>query len=156
MIGDFGVGKTSLVSRFVHSTFSDAYLTTVGVKVDTRMVTLANGDPVKLVLWDIAGTEVLSTVENRYLKGAAAYLLVADGTRPRTLDSVISLHDQARDLLDGAPFRLLLNKADLDEQWRVNEAAIPEAWNWAKTSAKTGEGVEAAFSALAEAIWSDA
>jgi small GTP-binding protein len=154
MIGDFGVGKTSLVARFVHSTFSDAYLTTVGVKIDTRELTLSSGDRVKLVLWDIAGTDVLSTVESRYLKGAAAYLFVADGTRPKTLDSVVSLHAQVNELLGEAPFRLLLNKADLEEQWALDEATIPARWDWSKTSAKTGDGVEAAFEALAEAIWS--
>lgn len=57
-------------------------------------------------------------------------------------------------MLGDAPFRLLLNKADLDEQWAIDEAAIPTGWGWAKTSARTGEGVEAAFDALAEAIWS--
>jgi small GTP-binding protein len=156
MIGDFGVGKTSLVARFVHSVFSAAYLTTVGVKIDTRELRLRSGDGIKLVLWDIAGTDLLSTVESRYLKGAAGYLLVADGTRPGTLDSAIALQDQVRGLLGDAPFRLLLNKADLDARWALDEANIPAGWDWARTSARTGSGVEEAFGALAEAIGSAA
>ena len=59
-------------------------------------------------------------------------------------------------MLGEKPFRLLLNKADLTDEWALDEAAIPVAWDWARTSAKTGEGVEAAFEALAEAIWTSA
>lgn len=153
MIGDFGVGKTSLVARYVYSSFSADYLTTVGVKIDTRTVTLAAGGAVKLVLWDMAGTDVLSSIEHRYLHGAAAYLLVADVTRPTTLESAFSLQRQASDRLGQVPFRLLLNKADLQAEWALDIGRIPADWRWTRTSAKTGEGVESAFAALAEAIW---
>ena len=63
MIGDFAVGKTSLVSRYVRQTFSEAYQTTIGVKIDSKIIQLPSGDDLKLVLWDIAGSNALSTVE---------------------------------------------------------------------------------------------
>ena len=57
MLGEFGVGKTSLVRRFVHSIFSDRYMTTVGLKIDTREIEMEKGENVKLIIWDIAGTD---------------------------------------------------------------------------------------------------
>ena len=71
MLGDFGVGKTSLVARFVRNTFSDSYLTTVGVKVDSKEVALANGQTQKLVVWDIAGKSALDALNLSYLRGAS-------------------------------------------------------------------------------------
>lgn len=57
MLGGFSVGKTSLVRRYVHSVFSDAYLTTVGVKIDKKIVTLPDRT-VNLILWDLAGRTI--------------------------------------------------------------------------------------------------
>ena len=82
MLGGFGVGKTSLVSRFVSSMFSDKYLTTVGVKVDKKTVPIDSGE-MTLMLWDIYGQDEFQTVRDSYLRGASGYLLVADGTRSR-------------------------------------------------------------------------
>ena len=81
MLGDFGVGKTSLVSRFVRNTFSEKYLTTVGVKVDSKEVDRGGRGPLKLVVWDIAGKSALDALNMSYLRGASGLLLVADGTR---------------------------------------------------------------------------
>ena len=80
MLGASGVGKTSLVSRFVSSIFSDKYLTTVGVKVDKKVVAV-DDTQVTLLLWDIYGQDEFQTVKPAYLRGASGYLLVADGTR---------------------------------------------------------------------------
>ena len=80
LLGGFGVGKTSLVSRFVHSIFSDKYLTTVGVKIDKKRVDLGS-QQVDLVIWDIYGEDDFQKVRMSYLRGASGYLLVADGTR---------------------------------------------------------------------------
>ena len=94
MLGATGVGKTSLVSRFVSSIFSDKYLTTVGVKIDKKTVTV-EARTVTLVLWDIYGEDAFQSVRASYLRGAAGYLLVADGTRQLTLDTARSLQKTA-------------------------------------------------------------
>ena len=70
MLGGFAVGKTSLVKRFVHSVFSDTYLTTVGVKIDKKTVELA-GKTVNLILWDLSGEDDLASLRMTYLRGAA-------------------------------------------------------------------------------------
>lgn len=149
MIGDFAVGKTSLVSRFVHSTFSDRYLTTVGVKVDTKLVELPSGDALKLVLWDLAGKSAFAGIDTSYLRDASGYLLVMDGTRPETLEHAIQLQAQTESQLGAKPFCALLNKHDLQDRWLVGDdstaALESRGWRLGRTSALTGDGVEQAF-----------
>ncbi len=153
MIGDFSVGKTSLVAKFVRQTFSDKYLTTVGVKIDTKLLTLPNGNQMKFILWDIAGSESLTTTTASYLRGAAGFLLVVDGTRLPTWNSALNLRQAVEKQIGNKPFVILLNKADLQEQWEMNEQVIEEktkqGWKLLTTSAKTGMNVEQAFLELA-------
>jgi small GTP-binding protein len=151
MLGATGVGKTSLVSRFVLSLFSETYLTTIGVKVDKKTVTV-DGTEVTLLLWDIYGQDEFQTVRTSYLRGASGYLLVADGTRQLTLDTARELQKTAEGVIGKVPFILVLNKSDLASDWRVDEKALwkmaEDGWSVIKTSAKTGDGVEEAFQKL--------
>lgn len=155
MLGAFSVGKTSLVRRYVASIFSDSYLTTVGVKIDKKTLSVAERS-LNMILWDIAGEDEVSAVRTTYLRGAAGYLLVADGTRAETLNVARSIHSRAQAELGSVPFVLLLNKCDLGDEWALSEDSIgslTEAnWSVRRTSAKTGEGVEATFRELAEKI----
>jgi small GTP-binding protein len=152
MLGGFGVGKTSLVSRFVTSLFSDTYLTTIGVKIDKKAVTVGSHE-MTLMLWDIYGQDEFQTVRDSYLRGASGYLLVADGTRHTTLETAAALQKKAESVIGRVPFLLLLNKADLAREWQVDEQAlvklVDRGWSVVKTSAKTGDGVEGAFTKLA-------
>jgi small GTP-binding protein len=154
LLGAFGVGKTSLVSRFVHSIFSDKYLTTVGVKIEKKSVQLDH-HPVDLVVWDLYGEDDFQKVRMSYLRGAAGYLLVVDGTRRATLDTAVALQKKAAASIGDVPFLLLINKTDLVEQWEVDERLLADltrgGWNVLKTSAKTGAEVETAFVTLAQA-----
>jgi len=83
LIGDFSVGKTSLVQQYVNQAFSEKYLTTIGVKIDTKLIELED-DELKLVLWDVAGRDSLSSINTSYLVGASGIILVLDGTRKET------------------------------------------------------------------------
>jgi small GTP-binding protein len=151
LLGDFGVGKTSLVARFVRNTFSDKYLTTVGVKVDSREIATAAGLR-KLVVWDIAGKSALDTVSQTYIRGASGLILVADGTREPTLRAALYLQMQARTTLGEVPAVLLVNKLDRIDEWEIKPATIAELRKTLpvfETSARSGDGVEAAFAALA-------
>lgn len=152
LLGTSGVGKTSLVSQFVHSMFSDKYLTTVGVKIDKKTVPV-DGVEVTLVIWDLAGDDDFQRLQTSYLRGTSGYLLVADGTRRVTLDQALELQKRVAETLGEAPFILVLNKADLVPQWEVEEtrinALVAENFTVIKTSAKEGPGVEAAFTDLA-------
>jgi small GTP-binding protein len=155
MLGGFSVGKTSLVKRYVESVFSETYLTTVGVKIDKKTVELIDRI-VHLILWDIAGEDDISSLRMSYLRGSAGYVLVADGTRPSTLEVALSLNRRVEADFGPLPFALLLNKHDLTEQWAIGEAACEElrqkGWWVRSSSARTGEGVEEAFADLAARI----
>jgi small GTP-binding protein len=155
MLGTFAVGKTSLVRRFVESIYSDKYHTTVGVKVDKKVVQVGETE-LTLVLWDIEGTQTEHELRKSYLRGSAGYLLVADGTRQDTLYTALAIQTRAQETIGPVPFLLLLNKADLADQWSISEreaAALKEkGWDLIMTSAKTGSGVEDAFLTLAKKL----
>lgn len=156
LVGDFGVGKTSLVQRFVNQAFSDKYQTTVGVTIETKTLALADGRDVKLVIWDIAGSDVIDTVKQNYLRGAAGLLFVVDGTRAETLEAAARLDANARTLLPRAPGVFLFNKCDLLDDWEVDEAgraSLADGRDAFLTSARTGEHVEDAFAALAARLF---
>jgi len=159
ILGDFAVGKTSLVQRFVNDQFSDKYLTTLGVKVDTKEVVLDNGRGLKLAIWDVAGTDTPTQLFLRYTRGASGYLLVADRTRPETLDACIALRDAVAGAVRPLPYVFLANKSDLGEQCRLPPAAaqaqLSDALDWLETSALTGDGVELAFQRLAAGMLAD-
>lgn len=150
MLGAFAVGKTSLVARYVHGIFSEKYQTTVGVKIDKKVVKVGHQE-VSLVLWDLYGEDQFQRVQSFYLRGSSGYLLVADGTRPETLEVAQSIQQRAQEVLGAVPFILMLNKHDLP--WAVSEAQLDSlrarGWDLRYTSAKTGEGVEESFEALA-------
>lgn len=151
LIGVPAVGKTSLVRRFVQGLFSENYLTTIGVKVDRREVEV-DGKAVRLIVWDIAGDDAYSPLDLGYLRGAAGLLLVADGTRPATLDRALELRNAAEDTHGPVPVVIALNKADLTPDWALEADrvdAVNELATVFETSAKTGANVEAAFDALA-------
>lgn len=152
MLGGFSVGKTSLVKRYVQSVFSEGYLTTVGVKIDKKTVDLPERT-VNLILWDLAGEDDIGSLRITYLRGAAGYVLVADGTRPATLDVAQALRKRVEADYGPLPFALLLNKNDLKDQWAISDDKIAElqrdGWFVRSSSARTGEGVEDAFKDLA-------
>ncbi len=150
MLGAFAVGKTSLVARCVGGPFDERYHTTVGVKVDTKHMTI-DGEDLNLVLWDLAGEDEFHQVRTSYLRGASGYLLVVDGTRQATLETAISLQHRVSEAVGDIPFLVLVNKADLEVSWEVDEQMLDtQGWQRIKTSAKTGHGVEEAFTRLVQ------
>ena len=155
MLGGFGVGKTSLIKRYVQSIFSESYLTTVGVKIDKKRVDVADRI-VDLILWDLAGEDDISSFRMSYLRGSSGYVLVADGTRPATLEVARSLKERVAADCGPLPFVLLLNKHDLKDEWAIPEAELEDlrqrGWSARSSSARTGEGVEEAFKDLAVRI----
>jgi len=155
MVGLYGVGKTSMVRRFVESAFDDRYLTTVGVKIDKKEI-VADGKAVTLALWDIAGEDELAEFRASSVRGASGYILVADGLRDASLDKAIELQQRISGLFGALPFVLVVNKADLRDEWEIRRERIAaladEGWTALEASAKTGAGVEEAFLQLTRAI----
>jgi small GTP-binding protein len=155
LVGVFATGKTSLVRQFVYSKFTDKYHSTVGVKIDRKEVALRDG-AVNLVLWDLEGRDGHGDVRPSYLRGAAGIIYVADGTRPGTFEQIFELRALADKTIGTVPSVFAINKADLTEEWKIEdrqiEALDASKWHALRTSAKTGEGVEDAFHWLATAM----
>ena len=153
MLGSFAVGKTSLVRRYVESIYSDAYHTTVGVKIDKKVVQVGPQE-VTLVLWDLYGEDEFQKMRWSYVKGASGYLLVADGTRRATFEKALALEEGVRQAVGSLPFIFVLNKADLASSWEVDASMenqlADKGWEVMRASAKTGENVDAAFRKLTE------
>jgi small GTP-binding protein len=155
MLGYYGVGKTSLVSQFVSHLFTDKYQTTVGVKIDKKVVAFDQRE-VTLMLWDVAGEEDDAPVKLSYVRDASGYLLVFDGCRQKTFDAALSIQQRVESEIGPRPFLLLANKVDERPHWQVSDAALEQmaarGWTVLETSAKTGERVEEAFLALTAAM----
>jgi small GTP-binding protein len=155
MLGSFSVGKTSLVRRFVESIFDEKYHTTIGVKVDKKVVQ-ASGEEVTLVLWDLHGEDAFQKMRMSYLRGMSGYLLVIDPTRRQTLEDALSLQERVEEAMGAIPSILVLNKHDLLKEWDIDLDRVTLLEERGQTviraSAKTGEGVEQGFSRLASAM----
>ena len=151
LLGATGVGKTSLVKQFVEGIFSEKYLTSIGVKVDKKVVSL-DSTQVQFMLWDIEGIDRYCGFQPKYLRGASAYIIVTDKTRSQSLIEGMDIHKQAR-LVTDAPAILAINKCDLEETWHwTDEELANYSEKFASvftTSAKTGDNVDAMFEFLA-------
>lgn len=161
LLGAFSVGKTSLMRRFVQGVFDERYISTLGVKIDTKTVELGE-DAVKLVIWDIEGAdpadhnkELISTRMKAYLAGTDGLLLVADGTRLLTIDTAREIYRWFRSDFPGVPVALLLNKSDLVDDWQAGEGC-PDGFDGLlqcfTTSALSGANVERTFLGLSNAL----
>jgi small GTP-binding protein len=155
LLGAPGVGKTSLVRRFVESLFDDKYLTTIGVKVDKKQIQV-NGRDLLMMLWDVAGAEETFSVPSSYVRGAAGILVVIDGTRPQTVGTAVDLIDQVHRDVGALPAVIVLNKTDLVDQWKIGDADLEVVRAGGRpivrASAKTGSGVEEAFLSIAREL----
>ena len=158
LLGDFAVGKTSLIQRFVHNMFDLQYLSTLGVHISRKDVLLPEMETiVRLLVWDLAGKEKCDDVRNDYLKGASGVIVVGDLSRPNTFNCV---KDFSRVIINTKliPSCVIVgNKVDLfDDKLSVTNDidGIATELNLpcTITSAKTGEGVEATFLLLAKTI----
>ncbi len=156
MLGAFSVGKTSLVSQYVNSIFSEKYTTTIGVKIDKKQITM-DEHVLSMILWDVYGEDNHQTVMPSYLRGMAGFILVADPTRPSTLDTTLSLRKMVSETVGDVPFVLALNKVDIKDQWNFEALETLNALKTAsagsfETSAKTDTGVDDLFNCLACAV----
>lgn len=148
MLGSFAVGKTSLAQRFVNSIFSEKYHTTIGVKIDQKRVLIGENE-VTLMLWDIHGEDEFQKVKPAYIMGSSGYFIVMDGTRRNSIETGLELQKLVEKTVGKVPFIILLNKADLKEQWEITGEDIEQLRTQGSevmlTSAKTGDAVEEAF-----------
>lgn len=151
LLGDFAVGKTSLIRRYVEGIFDEKYLTTVGVVVSRRML-VRERDSINLLIWDLAGGRDFS--HTGYLIGVSGALLVCDLTRYETLAAYRAYAEQVRAINPRVAIILIANKSDLVDQRSISDEELQTISQELGaplfiTSAKTGDLVEKAFTQLA-------
>ncbi len=159
LLGDFAVGKTSLIRRFVYSRFETDYQATIGVHVSRKEVTLegVGAKKVGLVLWDLAGGEIFTKMEEAYYRGGAGAILVADIMRPDTIGMMNTYATTFTQINPKASLVIVFNKVDLlPDVKEIEQRAKAFSAQWGAphffTSALTGEQVEPAFRKLAELV----
>ena len=153
LLGDGGVGKTSLVRRYVLDKFSDEYIKTFGTKVSKKVLDLGEVE-LTLMIWDVLGQKA-STLHEAYYKGAYGALLVCDLTREETVLSLERWRDDLYQVIGEKPLILVANKNDLEQVvTRDVLAEVSESLgeDFTITSAKSGDGVDDAFHELGRKI----
>jgi small GTP-binding protein len=150
MLGHFGVGKTSLVRRFVESDFSEDYLVTLGVHVKKKEVEIDKQN-ITLIIWDIEGNTSIERARRSYLTGSHGFLYVFDVSRRETFESLEEEMLFLKENYPEIPVCKIGNKSDL-----IDSEATREFFNQDRfkdcdfTSAKHGENVEEIFSKIAK------
>ncbi len=157
LMGDIGVGKSSLAKRLMFDAFDADYKTTIGVDILTHQLTLsAEAGPLtaNLLLWDTDGDFGQHIFKSVYLAGASGALVVADASRPSTIDRMFDLAADFLARIPGRSVRAVVNKTDIivPDLTKLDLRGIPSE-HVLLSSAKTGEGVTAAFDAIAMDIW---
>ena len=152
LLGAPGVGKTSLVRRFVEDAFDEDFTSSITVAISSGEIELDDVQ-LQMMLWDPGGNEPWGQYNRSFISGASGLVLVADATRPQTLDHLLEVQVKERGFLGNRPSVLILNKVDLTERyaltkWQLDAAALVD-WRVIQASAKSGHNVREAFGELA-------
>lgn len=157
ILGDFAVGKTSLIQRFVYSTFDEKYLSTIGVTISQKDIRTSPDVSIRLILWDLSGSDQFNGRRTSYLAGASGAFLVCDLSREETINSLMSYREQLGTIAPNAAFVLIGNKMDLldsapQQENNLNDIAGLLDCRYFLTSAKTGLNIEESFLHLAKKL----
>jgi len=157
VLGHFGVGKTSLIRRFVENSFSEHYTVSIGVHILKKVVEIDPNNSVSLILWDLEGTDDLDHIRESYLLGSHGIIYVFDVSRPTTFQNIhqdlATLDRKAKDV----PVKVVGNKVDLVDLSEVTEILENHTISFDYlASAKTGGKVNELFEQLAKMLASDA
>ncbi len=156
LLGDFAVGKTSLIRRYVEGTFDEKYLSTIGVNISRKSITRPDYR-LEFILWDLAGGDEFSGVNANYLRGSAAGIVVCDLTRKESFDNLSNYVQLMRDINPKVVVAAAANKADLGEEVQLSDLEMKtfsknHQLPWVKTSAKLGTQVDELFYLIAAAL----
>jgi len=157
LIGDSGVGKSCLLLRFADDTYTESYISTIGVDFKIRTIQL-DGKTIKLQIWDTAGQERFRTITSSYYRGAHGIIVVYDTTEMESFNNVKQwLHEIDRYATEGVNKLLVGNKSDLIAKRQVDTATAKDLADslsipFLETSAKSAENVERAFMTMAGEI----
>jgi len=159
LLGDGAVGKSSICNTFTGIQFDPDSMATVGTARFEKKIKLSNDKEVKLILWDTAGQERFRSAGFRSIRSVQGIALVFDFTNKQSFKNIETWLDEIRDNLDNPCLVLLGNKIDFEkEKWQVTQEEIDKfvqekKFKYYPTSAKTGEGINEAFTYIANLIY---
>ncbi|MFX0168312.1 MAG: Rab family GTPase [Candidatus Hodarchaeota archaeon] len=158
VVGDAGVGKTSLARRYTTGQFDESYLFTLGVDFFTKHIKLENDLDIKLVIYDTGGQERFDFIRGLYFEGAAGAVIAYDITDKRSFSRVNHWQQQVHQRCEGIPLILVACKTDLEEQRVISteeghELAKTEKMTFVESSSKNGIHVDDVFKQLAQKIY---
>ena len=159
LLGEIGVGKTSLIRRLVHDEWQATdYMATIGVDIyryEVKGIGRDQRQALQLVIWDLDGSISPSIFTHVYSKGASGALIVGDIKRPTTLELMVKLAHGMQDAMPSRAFSFVVNKVDLIG--KPDAHMLPEPLRaphqpliW--TSALTSENVRPVFKQIADAF----
>uniref|UniRef100_A0A8C6SBW8 RAB1A, member RAS oncogene family a n=1 Tax=Neogobius melanostomus TaxID=47308 RepID=A0A8C6SBW8_9GOBI len=157
LIGDSGVGKSCLLLRFADDTYTESYISTIGVDFKIRTIEL-DGKTIKLQIWDTAGQERFRTITSSYYRGAHGIIVVYDVTDQESFNNVKQwLQEIDRYASENVNKLLVGNKCDLTTKKVVDYTTAKEFADnlgipFLETSAKSASNVEQAFMTMAAEI----
>jgi len=152
LLGHFGVGKTSIIRKFVTNEFSSDYKVTIGVHIFKKEVPVTTNDSISLIIWDLEGTDNIDLINKAYLLGTHSFIYVYDITRPVTFSN---LEENVLKLKEKFPKTLLktvANKIDLIDD--INDEKYKDTLQKTDytSSAKTGENITDLFDSIAKSF----
>ena len=150
LVGDFATGKSSLVRRFVENSFSEDYISSIGVSISRKTITTKEHDT-NMMIWDIEGQTEYKPIFKQYLLGAKGFVIVADLTRKKTIENIKEHIKLCEEICSSLPICIALNKLDIaSTSYNIQDLKklsnnIIQVY---ETSAKEGTVVEDMFVAL--------
>lgn len=150
LVGHFHVGKTSLIRKFIKNSFSEDYITSIGVTIEKKEITL-DGMEMIMIIWDIAGEVSIKKTPQSYMLGLHGLIYVFDLTRESTWSNIDQQINDIRELFPFTPLKVIGNKKDLLQENEIEKilTELPIECDFT-SSAKTGENVEDMFIDLAQ------
>ena len=159
-MGDYAVGKTCIIRRYVSNTFIEDYKASIGVDITSQELSFEKGQ-IQLQIWDMSGQTDFKLVRSQFMSGTDMGIIVFDLTRPSSLDNVSRWINEIHAMVPKLPLVLVGNKSDLTNERQIlketaeKKAKEHEMLQYLETSAKSGENIIELFKDIAQQLLAD-
>ena len=153
LLGQFGVGKTSIARRYLLDVFDNDYVPTLGVQIRKQVIELPSGRKLSMIIWDLEGFSSVSRTRSSYLLGSHAFVYVFDVTRPYTYQNIENDVNFIKTKYPKVILEIIGNKIDMEDEKTV--APLLKERNVSVTgyvSAKSGKGIQDLFTRLTQKL----